>query len=390
MVMRGAYSMANYTIINDDELSDYIASLLIVKTYSNGPNWHFCNKVYTQHYNGVKPVYSDSIKRINKAVDADIDVWRKKIKQETRTIWKYKRRKLAGFILDNIDRICSAYGNGNVQKGKRLILNQYLESASDSYMKKLSAGIFEKSKFRSTVTYSYPEQDCLIRNILNNEDLLQNKISNNFPLWFIDSGYTNFIRDSESKEWHRLCRNDIHADLPKHTFPMDRLLKIILDNRNRLDGFRFPRYWRAGGDTILIIPPSLNICTVYGLNQTKWIVEQEKKLRTLTDKKIVVREKIGNRKTRTSLYRDLLADQSIYCVVGYNSNALTESIWAGVPVITLGKHITNPVSRSSLDKINNLYRDDISQGLCYLSYSQFTTDELVNGTAKKILETWHV
>jgi len=379
--------MANYTIINDDELADFVAGELIAKRFSQGPHWHFCQKVYTQHFNGTKLATE---KRINKAVIADITKWRKLIKLEVRSIWKFKKRKLVGFVLDNLDKICSAYGNGNVQKGRRLLLNQYLKSTTNTHMKKLSAGIFENSKFRNPDTYSHPEQDCLIRNILNNEELLHNKITNNFPLWFIDSGYTNFVRDSESKEWHRLCRNDIHTDLPKRTFPMDRLLKMILDNRNRLDGFQFPRYWRDGGDTILIIPPSQHICAVYGLHQTKWIAEQQKKLKTLTNKNIVVREKTGSRSNRTSLYRDLLADQSIYCVVGHSSNALTESVWAGVPIITLGKHVTNPVSRSSLDKINNLYRDDISQWLCYLSYSQFTSDELLNGTAKKILEIWHV
>jgi len=379
--------MANYTIINDDDLSEFIAGELIAKRFRQGPHWHFCQKVYTKHFDGTKLATKD---RINKAVLADIDKWRKLIKLEVRSIWKFKRRKLVHFVLDNLDRICSAYGNGNVPKGKRLLLNQYLESTTNTHMKKLSAGIFENSKFRNPDTYSHSEQDCLIRNILNNEELLHNKITNNFPLWFVDSGYTNFVRDSESKEWHRLCRNDIHTDLPKHIFPMDRLLRMVLDNRNRLDGFRFPRHWRTGGDTILIIPPSEYICAVYGLDQEKWTKQQEKELKKLTDKKIIVRTKDGTRKTRTSLYNDLLNDQSVYCVVGYSSNALTEAVWAGVPIITLGKHITNPVSRNSLDKINNLYRDDVSQWLCYLSYSQFTNEELLDGTAKKIMEIWHV
>jgi len=384
--------MANYTIINDDELADFVAGLLITASYKKGPHWHFCNKIYANHYNGTKPVY-DAPKhrdRIEQAVIADLNRWRKKITDEKRSKWKFNKRKLVHFVLGNLEKICSAYGQGNYLKGKRLLLDHYLNSPTDSYMKKLANGIYDKTSYRSKETYSSPEQDCLIRNILNNEDLLKNKITNNFPFWFVDSGYSNFIRDSGTKIYHRLCRSDIHAELPKHIFPMNRLLQMVLDTRNRLDGFRFPRHWRTGGDTILIIPPSEYICAVYGLDQEKWTTQQEKELKKLTDKKIIVRTKDGTRKTRTSLYNDLLDDQSVHCVVGHSSNALTEAVWAGVPIITLGKHITNPVSRNSLDKINNLYRDDVSQWLCYLSYSQFTNEELLDGTAREIMETWHV
>ena len=131
------------------------------------------------------------------------------------------------------------------------------------------------------------------------------------------------------------------------------------------------------------------MCEIYGFDQQKWIEAQRRKLESLTDKTIVVREKQGTRKTRTTLYQELLDDKDVYCVVGYNSNALTEAVWAGVPIITLGKHITLPVARNNIKQINNLYRGDVSQWLCYLSYSQFTTEEIYNGVAKKIVETWH-
>ena len=384
--------MANYTIINDDELAVFIAELLIISGYRRGPHWHFCNKIYASHYNGTKPVYNSSKhkERIEKAVKSDCDRWRDKIIKEKRTKWKFHKRKLVHFVLKNLEKICSIYGHGNHLKGKRLLLSRYLDSPFDGYMKQLSNAIYNKPSYRTKETYTNIEKDCLIRNILNNEVLLKNKIDNKFPFWFVDSGYTNFTRTSGIKIYHRLCRSDIHAEMPKHIFPMNRLLQMIFDNRGLLNGFKFPRHWRTGGDTIIIIPPSEHICAIGGLNQDSWVKAQTKKLTKLTDKKIIVRTKTGSRKTRTSLYDDLLDDESVYCVVGYNSNALTEAVWAGVPIITLGKHVTNPVSRNSLDKIDNLYRDDVSQWLCYLSYSQFTNEELLDGTAKEIMETWHV
>ena len=383
--------MANYTIVNDDELANFLVDLIEKRKNIKYLNWHFCNKIYANHYNGVKPIYNDtkSRERIEKAVVADINRWREKVLTRHRSFKKKGKKQLVHFVFKKFDMICTSIG-GTAVRGKRLLLDLYLNSQSTTYMKELSNGIYTKSSYRTIETYSFPEQDCLIRNILNNEDLLRNKIKNNYPFWFVDSGYTNFTRDSENKVYQRLCRSDTHAEMPKHVFPMNRLLQLVIDSRGRLDGFKFPQHWRTVGDTVLIIPPSNHVCSVYGLDQDKWINQQQKKLKQVTDKKIVIRQKIGTRKDRVTLYKDLLDDQSVYCVVGYNSNALTEAVWAGVPIITLGKHITNPVSRNSIDKINNLYRDDISQWLCYLSYSQFTNKELLDGTAKKIMEIWHV
>jgi hypothetical protein len=176
-----------------------------------------------------------------------------------------------------------------------------------------------------------------------------------------------------------LVRNDLHHDSGGQ-FPANRLGQFDL----------FPQPWRKGGDKILLIEPSTYICQLYGIGITSWKREVEDELRKHTRKELVWREKTGTRKTRGSLAADLVQDESIYCVVHYNSNAGTEAIWAGVPVITLGKHITNAVSRNRLEDINDLYRGPLGDWLCELSYSQFTFGELVDGTAVKIWEKYHV
>lgn len=382
--------MANYTIINDEELCDCLADLIIIKYYLKSLNWYFCNKIYRDHFNGSELVTGSKDKdRIYKAAWADLNRLRDTINIGKKTIKKLIKRRLVNILLEQFEDICVSIG-GTRARGKRLLLARYLDSQSQSYMKKLANGVYKKTSYRTVDSYSQTQSDCLIRNILNNEQLLHNKIKNKFPFWFVDSGYTNFIHTKGRKEFHRLCRNDIHAVKPKHVFPMDRLLNMIVNSRTLTEGFSFPKYWRITGNTVLIIPPSLHVCKVYGLDQQKWIKEQKEKLKKVTDRPIKVRKKQGTRKTRTTLYQDVLEDKSVYCVVGYNSNALTEAVWAGVPIITLGNHITNPVSRNSIEQINDLYRDDVSQWLCYLSYSQFTSEEIYNGTAKKILETWHV
>ena len=89
-------------------------------------------------------------------------------------------------------------------------------------------------------------------------------------------------------------------------------------------------------------------------------------------------------------YFFFLFHDDYYFVVNINSNAATEAIWAGIPAITLDKHITNPVTKNQLSDINDLLRPNLSLWLCALSYSQFTFDELIDGTAARIIKKYHV
>ena len=94
-------------------------------------------------------------------------------------------------------------------------------------------------------------------------------------------------------------------------------------------------------------------------------------------------------KKQDKVYKTL-CNEDFYCTVSINSNSAVESIWAGVPAITLDKHISNPVTVSSLDQIDNLYRGPLGNWLSWMSYCQFTYDELMNGTALKIIKQYHV
>jgi hypothetical protein len=213
-----------------------------------------------------------------------------------------------------------------------------------------------------------------MRNTVNNESVLVNKIKNQTPFWFIDSGYTNFLETN--KKWHRLVRNHIHSS-GNFTPPVD-----------RLGNFKeFPQQWRDSGDIILVIEPGSFSASIFGVNVKEWKYYIESELRRYTDKKIIFREK-EPKKTRRPLYKELKNDD-YYCVVNINSNAATEAIWNGIPVITLDRHITNSVSRHQLSDINNLYKPNLANWLCSLSYSQFTYDELMNGTAVKLIKMYN-
>ena len=73
-------------------------------------------------------------------------------------------------------------------------------------------------------------------------------------------------------------------------------------------------------------------------------------------------------------------------MISDSSAAAIEAIWLGIPVITLGRHISSAVARNDLGQINDLYRGSIGDWLCALTYSQFTKKEMYDGTALKIIK----
>ena len=261
------------------------------------------------------------------------------------------------------------------QLGLENIFERYLESDFQHFVKSTGLNIDPSATLIRRKDFSEYKADCLIRNTVGNEELLVTKVDMGYPMWFIDSGYTNFLEPN--KKWHRLVRNHLHyGDF--FEAPVD-----------RLGNFKtFPRQWRESGDKILIMEPGPFAAQVFHADLKTWKYDIEKELRKHTDKPIVFREK-APKKEREPFFKHLL-DEDYYCIVSLNSNAATEAIWAGVPAITMGKHISNPVTVSKLSDVNNLYRGDLSRWLCMLSYSQFTKDELMNGTAQRLVNEYQL
>jgi hypothetical protein len=260
--------------------------------------------------------------------------------------------------------------------GQEQILKNYRRSKySNGFIKSTGLHIDKKAELVRRYDFNDLQEDCLMRNTVGNEQFLVSKIDNKLPFWFIDSGYTNFVETH--KKWHRLVRNHLHVG-DFFDSPVDRLGNFT----------SFPRQWRQGGDKILVIEPGQFAASIFHINIQEWKRNVEAELRQYTDKQIVFREK-APRKKRAPLYTHLL-NEDYHCVVSINSNAATEAIWAGIPVITLDKHISNPVSRSLLSDVNNLYRGPLAAWLSMLSYSQFTYDELINGTAVKLVRKYSV
>lgn len=303
---------------------------------------------------------------IESTVQEDLSKWQSQQMHSVSTLGKHQSRNFFKYINKNFDRF--------TPEEQQYIFKKYAKSGYKT-ITKLVGNSWHNSKYipRDTVD-CYSEEKIFIRNTVNNEELLKTRMDNNLPFLFMDSGYTNFLESG--KVWHRLCNNHIHTNQFSGKF-----------NSKRMDIFKcLPKPWREEGNDIIIVEPSAIQCKLFDIDVEHWRYWIQSRIEQYLNqpKRIVFREKV-DKKIRQSFYQHLL-NENVYCVINYNSNAAVEAIWAGVPVITLGKHITNMVSADSIEKINQLARPDLEVWLKRLSYSQYTLDEIERGVAKEILE----
>lgn len=335
--------------LEDTHLAEAIGYALEKK--GSGKAKKFIRKIKGKIDQAVEDDLKDYIDRVNVVVD-------KARARRNRLIEKHFLKIISKIGQDNVFKI---YKESNIAKGFVKTVGLQLNPAAE---------LVVRSNFNNF------QEECLFRNTNGNESLLVNKIDNNFPFWFIDSGYTNFL-EGKQKKWHRLTRNHIHH-IQDFEAPVD-----------RLGNFKeFPKQWRHDGEFVLVIEPGPFSAAIFHVDINEWKINIETEIRKYTDKPIKFRPKI-DKKARSPLYKELL-NEDYYCIININSNAATESVWAGVPVITLDRHITSSISRHRISDINNLYRPNIANWLAMLSYSQFTHEELMNGTAVNIIKEYHV
>jgi hypothetical protein len=359
-------------LVNDKEIARFLIQLVDVRDSCNHIDLnerHLASTIAWAIETRDKPKFNiekqrDKIKqKITQSVRKDLKEWTDRVNQQ---ITNHKNH-----FYTNIYQHLELFIN---HLGKEKIFEFYRIHPKQDFIKTVGLQIDETADMIRRKDFSDSAEDCLLRNTVGNENIIVDKIDNNLPFWFIDSGYTNFVEPN--KKWHRLTRNHLHFN-NQFVAPADRLKNFA----------EFPKPWRNTGKTILIVEPGEFAASIMHVNVKFWTESVVAELKKYTDRPIEIRSKI-NKKTRTSLYETLLKGD-YYCTVSINSNSAVESIWAGIPAITLDKHVSNSVTRNSLSQINDLYYGPLGDWLARLSYCQFTYDELMDGTALTIIKEHH-
>ena len=204
------------------------------------------------------------------------------------------------------------------------------------------------------------------------------------PFFAIDTGY---FGNGKHKTWHRITYNALQN---MNLIPNcdDKRLKLQLgDWKETYKPF-------TPGSKILVCPPSDKVMNMFGQGTAKeWTDKLVKQLKTLTDRPIELRMKpIRSERISTKTIQDALADD-VHCLITYNSIAATEALMEGKPAITLGPNAAQLVCETDLVNLETPRipsEDEMFAFLTHLSYSQFTQDEMEDGTAWRILQETQV
>jgi hypothetical protein len=224
----------------------------------------------------------------------------------------------------------------------------------------------------------YPSNQTILIRSMAKRKLIHNCWDNKFNFYYMDSGYIGNYKSKSNpqgwKVWHRIVENDI-----QHTSIIDR----PDDRWNRLE---YPIEKRKYGKHILLVTPSEKPCKFYGIDKNKWLKDTIKKIKTYTDRPIVVRDKAPRPERIVKTIFDDLID--CHALVTYQSIAAVESVLYGVPAFTLAPTAADPVVNKDLSKIDNpdfSDSDTINKWAHHLAYGQFHISEMKNGTAYKLL-----
>lgn len=201
------------------------------------------------------------------------------------------------------------------------------------------------------------------------------------PFYAIDTGY---FGNGKHKVWHRVTYN-----------ALQNMNKIIPRSTERLE-LQLESTWKeiykpfTPGSKILVCPPSDKVMNFFGQGTAKsWTDKLVDQLKTLTNRPIEIRMKpIRSERISTKTIQDALQDD-VHCLVTYNSIAATEALMEGKPAITLGPNAAQLVCETDLENIETPRipsEEEMRQFLTHLSYSQFTQNEMEDGTAWKILQ----
>ena len=224
-------------------------------------------------------------------------------------------------------------------------------------------------------------------------------IEKRIDFMYIDTGYFgNGVR----KKWHRIAYNNLQT-LNHHSYSeVRRRLLDGLGNKNFKDITK-NRYeeimgceWENlqvekvnRGKKILVVPPSQKVFNHFGGDAKDYTDKLVEKIKTLTDRPIEVREKLGRAQRLNFTVQDQLRSGEYHCLVTFNSIASIESVLVGMPAIVLGPNAGECLSETKLEKIETPYYPDlqkIREHIFYLSCCQFTSEEMQSIVTKRTIE----
>jgi len=198
-------------------------------------------------------------------------------------------------------------------------------------------------------------------------DIFKHNEQHGVDYYMVDRGYIN---PGHFDGYYRISKNGLQAKYVDKDLPGDRLAKLKYERAN----------WFNPKGKIIVCPPSEYIEQYYNMVPGAW----EKKVMQLLEN-VSRPSKVRHKSDTTKLEHDL---QDAYCVITCNSNVAVDAAIKGIPVFADHKSVVHGWGINSwgdLHKLEAPTDDKIDKLLRFLSYNQFTLEEIRNGTAWRLL-----
>jgi hypothetical protein len=241
------------------------------------------------------------------------------------------------------------------------------------------------SNNQCTISVEDESKPLVVRGVIKKHHV-DHCVSIGRDFYYIDTGYVgNFPsvgNPGGKKIWHRVVKNENQHCVIKDV-PEDRW-NALLKQDPRLGW----KGWKNHNKKILLVLPNPKACRYYNLDYDTWIAETTEKIKTYSNLPIEVRVK-GARSYRNLEYSIYDAfDSGVYATVAMNSIAALESVLYGIPAFVSVPCAASPLASTDLSQLSTPYRpsEDLIKKQCYnIAYGQFTHDEIINGTAWRII-----
>ena len=151
------------------------------------------------------------------------------------------------------------------------------------------------------------------------------------------------------------------------------------DDRRKLLGVEL-QPWRSGGLSIIVCPPTRFFMEAHDC--PNWLEDTVATLLRASDRPIEIRGKPEAGEPSEPLENVF---RRAHAVVTHSSNVAVEAAVAGVPVFVAPTSAAAHVGETDLSRIEIPRRPDRSEWLSHLTYSQFSFQEIRDGTAWRIL-----
>ena len=230
-----------------------------------------------------------------------------------------------------------------------------------------------------------PEEDLAMYGILaGSGEIYKRCVAAGKDFYYMDHGY--FSNAHDAPHWLRITKNG-HCQTELKNVPIDRYEKNFK---------RELKPWNKTGRDILFLPPTIAISNFF--DTTGWITDTLATLSKVTDRYVDIREKPYNPNITVDRYGATVKvdrptekkgpiDWSQYhAVITFNSNTMIEALHHGVPVFCdPTASAATPISETDFTKIETPKYEDRMPLFSSLAYSNFNMEEMVNGTAWRLL-----